>query len=274
MTDKPRALHEILSLMERHLRAAKEDKYGVIKCQVPGLFSVRITPALIGRALSFVRTVATSADERGYPIDHQGATGFLVKGTSIGAFFSEAIHRVDHVPTEEEMAKPWYKLIGPQKFDFVGSGQLKLEFAALAGRRAFGDKPGRPVERQIDEMMLALLELEGRSKTELEKIAKRTETLRAAEARREEARKVAEAQRQAIAELESEAASWVRANNLRAYIAAVEEKAENLTDAPKMAGWISRARAHVETMDPMERRLAALLHATETERLLSDPDAL
>jgi hypothetical protein len=65
--------------------------------------------------------------------------------------------------------KPWYKLIGPQRFDFVGSGQLKLEFAALAGKRTFADKSGRPVEGQIDEMMQALLDLELRSKSELEK---------------------------------------------------------------------------------------------------------
>lgn len=266
MADKRRTLQEILSLMERRLRSAKEDKYGVIKCQETDLFWVRITPAAIDRTLSFVKCVATTAAERGFPVDHQGATGFLVNGTSICAFFSEMIRRIDHVPTKEEMAKPWYKLVGPQRFDFVGSGQLKLEFAALAGRRAFSDKVGHPVERQVDDMMQALLDLEVRSKTELEKIAKRTEAARAAEARREEARKAFEAQRQALAELETEATSWVRANDLRAYIAAVEERAANLMEVPDVTDWITRARAHVDSIDPIKRRLAVLLNVTDAEK--------
>jgi len=260
MEKRLRPLRQLLEVTEQHLRSAKQDKYGVIKCQTPGLFWVRITPATIDKTLSLIEQVARAAAENGYPIDHQGATGFSVNGVSISAFFSEVIRRVDHVATKEEMAKPWYKLVGPQRFDFFGSGQLKVEFAALAGSRTFTDVPG---QSQIDEMMQALLDLEVRSKKELERIDARTALSRVAEARRDGARKAAEARMQALAELEDEATKWVQASNIRAYIAALELRTSSMAERTKAMDWIKMAKEYVESINPIERRLRALAQENE-----------
>ena len=123
---------------------------------------------------------------RGYPVDHSGATGFLVNGVSICAFFSEAIHRLDHVPSTEETEKALARLDRAKGFDFVGSGNLKLQFAALAGRRTFADKAARPIEDQIDDMMQALRDLAVRSKKKLEEIEKRAAVVRASSIVRED----------------------------------------------------------------------------------------
>ena len=256
--NQQRKLDQILKLMDRHLRAAKEDKYGVLKCQVTDLFCVRVTSAMVPRVLDLVERVAIAAGNQGYSIDHSGATGFLVNGVSICAFFSEAIHRLDHVPTTEETAKPWYNLIGPKRFDFVGSGNLKLEFAALAGRRTFADKAARPIENQIDDMMQALRDLAVRSKKKLEELEKRAAVARASSIVREDSRRAAEARRLAVAELEAQAVCWERACTLRAYILAIEETAENLPVSIKVRDWIQTARAHADSIDPLKRGLEAL----------------
>lgn len=149
------------------------------------------------------------------------------------------------------------------RYDFHPTGILTV----TAGRwptRTWKDTPRTPLERRLGEIGMGIISLAAEIKVKQQEDARRQDARRRAQEDYEFRKQRLEQERAALKQLESDAASWVRANRVRAYIAAVELlpgiKGE-LT--PERTEWIAWARAKADGIDPLIAVSDPILDAPE-----------
>lgn len=226
----------------------------------PGL-DVRVSRPLLRRALLILDALLKALEARGYSVegsDEAGAPTRAVIGEEKVKFFLwEKDVRSEHVFTEKELAMPSYRR--PERWVFTPSGRLTFtidEYWDDYGKKNWRDKEGRPLEDQLNEVVIGLLTAaEGLRRQRLER-EERERRRKEDEARRweeERRRKEDEARRGA---LEQQAQRWRSCQNLRAFISSCEDELVArhgpLDPEGPGAGWLRWAHGHADSLDPFK----------------------
>lgn len=203
--------------------------------------------ALDERCLQAKNALAEALKARGHLLDDDAA---VVHGERIGYQINEPHHLVQLPVRRGEAGYRAGRAI--TRSELVPSGQLVLiayHSANYTGKRRWADKPGKPLERQIDTIA-----------TTFEKLAHGMAERRAAKERYD--REFAERLRQAGARyrwdeeakgrpgrLHDMAADWQEVQRMSAFLDALEAHLAKVPSEP-LATWLKWARQYVDGLDP------------------------
>lgn len=204
-----------------------------------GVVDVRVSPALLDRALTILDELLTVMERRGIGVSAAGKETFAVIDDYRYPFSLR--EQLQQIPDRSGV------------LEFHGTGLLKFAMGnSSGGRIAYIDRPGCPLERQLDHFV-ATLSRRGRAAKALEASRERRSRLMALENRlmraRDEALKRERAKEQALLDL---AHRYRDVQDVRRLARAVRRT--NALGAREWAAWATRVAS----------RLNPATHAMET----------
>jgi len=257
-------LHPIAGLTEKLLIRSSIDKYGMAHCLDAKAFRVRVSPASFQRAVHIVDTVVKACERSGFKLQAKVRGPYsqevcpvdlVLDNETVDFSIEERASQRAHVVTDEERQSEFFARGYRQKFDHSPSGELTIIAENCYGvniQRRWTDKPNRPVELNLHEVVAALVAAVQFKKHDRVKALERERQAAAAE--EERARREAEekAERAAFAQLEAEVQDWQRAVAIRTYASALEM----IIDPNDHAGIdrIRWMREQADRMDPLARK--------------------
>lgn len=225
--------------------------------------AVAVGAASVPRALRFLDALVKAVERVGGQVHVKKVTHGRGRGTEV-VFYGEGVplrlrerYRQVAIPPDKQPKGLW-----GSRVEYVLTGEFILD----AGH-SYGSPYGKdgttagPLETQLNRILLRLVETVGkvRASRRRQEVDRRRweeqERLRRDQAERERI------ERARVEALLAEAAAWRRASDLRAYIAAVEERAADgqTTDAsPELLNWLSWAREQADRLDPVTQAVARL----------------
>jgi len=168
--------------------------------------------------------------------------------------------RSTHEPTARELdeQKRWGSK--PTKYDHTPNESIRIELndSWNSRRHVWRDGKRGSVEGKLPSIMgeIAYRHAEARErriKAELASIERERQRQIAIEHAKVLLRESHRAQ-----VVEQQAADWRRSGDLRAYVSAMEEVIENMTDSDQRKAaveWVSWAKAYADAVDPLQRKL-------------------
>jgi hypothetical protein len=168
------------------------------------------------------------------------------------------------IPPDKQRKDMW-----GSRVEYVLTGEFILDAGPSCSDQYGKDgKTAGPIEGQLNPILTRLIEAVGKARVVRRRQEadhrrwEEQERLRGEQAERERA------ERARVETLLTDVGAWRRANDLRAYITAVEERAADRgqpTDArPELARWLTWARELADRLDPITHTLNGLLGDPQT----------
>ena len=244
------------------------------------VLDIQVTKSCLDRALRLMDTLLKALETSGFTarVDtEKGETLLVGGGTTLSISIVEQIARTTHTPTRKEVQarNRYYDSFRrgvreehpdiPQ-FDWHATGRLTLTVGGWPSRR-WNDTELSLIDTRLDRIVVAIVGLaEGKRAKEAEEERRRRAYQEAVDhyeaqvrARNEERRK--------LGALFRDASRLQRANRLREFIAAVEDRARREGElTPEKRQWIAWASAKANWIDPLAKRNDPILDAPEPQQ--------
>lgn len=237
-------------------RRARDYSY---RQNLPPTLNIRVSDDSERRALLIMNTLLKALDKRGFPTEigsgRKHPTVVTVHGEEIEIGLRERKKKVEREPTEWEREFSWNN--GPY-YDLEYSGRLTLKIDSYThgGRRSWTDGKIQRVEKCLNSFVVALVATAEKAKewrNKREELARKTELER--QARLEEVR-LQELQEERVSELRRQVDSWVRTQQIKSYIAALNSlnHPSQTPSGPDLSPteWLKWASKYAEDLDPLE----------------------
>lgn len=262
--DQLRNPHRLVHHTGNVLKAAKPDEAGIVRSPwSERCLDISVAKGNVLRGLRIVNAMARAIEARGWSIklgearDQSTHVGLL--GQTVQIALIERTIRSEHAVTrkDQEDLNKYGRSWGP-KWDYRPSGSLELRLKETAGhglRRAWVDLEDKPLEDQLNAVLVGIVLVADAKRTQQAAAERRQREWQEAERRRQEgeARRRQEAER--LARLEAEVVAWSKSHQLRAYANAVErdaiERGLALEPGTEVYTWLGWARAHADRLDPI-----------------------
>ncbi|HXX57445.1 MAG TPA: hypothetical protein VEI96_05535 [Thermodesulfovibrionales bacterium] len=252
------------------LEKEKPDKYGVLRAwrqkylniRVSPSSLIRVSPSSLKRALRIMDAIIKALGKRSYKVGTGKGEGpgthLLIHDSTLNLELTEKINSVPHVPTPAEIEKQkkysWEK---PPPYDFKPSGMLTLkidEYNAQGYRKSWSDGKTQRLEDLLDDFIIGAIKVG---------IISREERLARERQRAEESRLRAEREAQRLAaekfikDLEENALSWSKSQQILAFIENVEKEDADRSLSPeeqkKLSDWLAKAKRYAEWLNPVKK---------------------
>src|SRR5690606_4023382 len=259
--------HRLVVQNRKILRNAKPNDRGVLKLVSTAHFDLRVTARALDRVLCIMDALLKAFEVRGWRFNYEASSkprdypkmSVVVLDESIAFHIEERVRQVDHVLTEKESkAKVQGRYFWAPRYDHVPSGQLTLSIdtrAWLLGRSNWSDGKKSRVEDHINGFFVALIELAQAIKVERHEREEEERKREEERQRRQQLLKQRESELERRKLFEAQASAWTKAQELRAYIAAVEQWLQTVDIAPEHVeqkrAWILWAKNYANLVDPL-----------------------
>ena len=224
-------------------------------------------------------TLLKSLEPRGFTaqVDEEKGHTHLVGGsTTLTISIVEQVTRTSHTPTRSEVqardryyhsfrvgARAEYPNI-PQ-FDWHPTGRLTLTVGSWPSRK-WNDTGRSLIDSRLSSIVAAIVGLAEAKRAKEEEDERRRRTYEEARARYETQVRERDEERRQLRALFRDASRLQRANRLREFIAAVEDRARHDDElTPEKQQWLEWAKAKADWLDPLVRRSDPILDAPEPE---------
>jgi hypothetical protein len=243
------------------------------------VLDLQVTRNALDRALLLMDTLLKSLEPSGFTAqidEEKGQTLLVGGGTTLTISIVEQVTRTSHTPTRAEVrardryydsfrvgARGEYPNI-PQ-FDWHPTGRLTLTVGSWPSRK-WNDTERSLIDSRLSGIVAAIAGLAEAKRAKEEEEERRQRTYEEARARYEAQVRARNEERRQLHALFRDASRLQRANRLREFIAAVEDRARyggELT--PEKQLWIEWARGKADWLDPLVRRSDPILDAPEPE---------
>ena len=259
--DRP---HALVAATERAFRKPKRRNLGDQPITERPALAISVSEASLPRALRIMDALIKALEARGMPLrikpDDKRRTCLTLQGQVIAIRLAENISRTEREPTEKERQeiKKYGSTYLRDRYSFHHTGMLKL---GILGdyrdelQKVVSDGKQQRIEQLLNEFIVKIEAEAVRRKRDAEHHERqRLRWEEEARLRREyEEKQRKEMER--FKALEEEAHNWKRAENLRAYIAAVEAKAAredgSVALESELGQWIAWARQKADWIDPI-----------------------
>src|SRR5207237_1598972 len=129
------------------------------------------------------------------------------------------------------------------------------ETAGHGLRRAWVDLENKPLEDQLNAVLIGITLVADAKRTQQAAAERRQREWQEAERRRQEAEARRRHEAERLARLEAEAVAWSKSQQVRAYVTAVErdaiERGLAVEPGTEIHTWLGWARAHADHLDPI-----------------------
>jgi hypothetical protein len=243
------------------------------------VLNLQVTRNTLDRALRLIDTLLKALKPSGITArvdEEKGQTLLVGGGTTLTTSIVEQITRTSHTPTRAEVrardryydsfrsgARGEYPDI-PQ-FDWHPTGRLTLTVGSWPSRK-WNDTERSLIDARLSGIVAAIVGLAEAKRAKEEEEERRRRTYEEARARHEAQVRALNEERRQLRALVRDASRLQRAQRMREFIAAVEDRArQDGALTPEKHQWIEWARAKADWLDPLVRRSDPILDAPEPE---------
>ena len=250
--------HRLLSGHLTEWRSAKVDKYGAIWSGNIRQLNIRVSPKSLSRALRIMNTLFLALEACGYPVGiqegYKRSLGVRIDGEPIEFGLEEKFRRLDHPDQKNPRLQSWER----ERHQYVPSGILFLKITqwGVDGlQKTWSDRKTSKLESCLNDVVAGLLKVAEAAKARRLKQEQEEQLRREAERRRQEEERKWQEELARRQRLEQEAASWVKAQQLRAYLAAfkdmLNDKHGEVQSGSQADQWLTWAHQHADRLDPL-----------------------
>lgn len=258
--------HPLIKTTEALLKSRGIDKYGRINNHRLSCLNVRVSKALLPRALRIMDTIIKELEkremkifikERGYP-----NTTLSIKGEELEICIEEPSGKVEHQKTKSELedARRYPSLYGGTTYDYKPSGKLRIlieTYTRDAMRKSWRDSESKKIEDRLNEIFIAFINVaEERKQDHLQREKEEKERLERIRLYEEIQRQKAEEEKR-INVLLQQVNSWSQSNAIKNFIhhvktAAIEQHGE-IDQESDLGKWLKWANHQAQRFDPTSK---------------------
>jgi hypothetical protein len=262
--------------ISRDLKGQKPDDYGAIRSRGSDTFQVRIHPSSKDRVLCLVDALARACRDRGFTFE-EGKPGsrywahlaVLVDGVQLFPVFDERMRRTSYKMTEAELARKrqgHYVYTPTYAYEPTGELTLKIEGGHGSGQQTtWKDTRHQKIETRLNEVMIGFRVIADHRLMEQRKADDRKRRYDLIQRERAALRQRIDEEKRAVERLETDATAWVRAEQLRAYIEAVERQNADADNLSEKADWLAWAYQQADRLDPLRQSPRSILDTPEED---------
>lgn len=271
--EAPYQLTEPRALVSQWLKSAKTSKVkdGYLDYAGKRVLNVMISSTLIERCAIFFDALIKEGEAEGssWKINAEGKTVVTVNDEPIAVRLVERLDKhpiPPPPPPKRRPGAPWepnfMSLRSPQ-FEWTSTGELTFQIEArmdYGERKNWKDTKTAPLEKKISSILAGLSSASVSIKVLREKEEVRNREWAEDERRRLERARATEIQRRLRLSVVKHTERWERAERLRAFIKAVEDrlKIAPIADREMANPWIDWARKQADLLDPLQENLALI----------------
>ena len=241
------------------------------------VLDLQVTRNSLERALLFMDTLLKSLESSGFTarVDKEkGKTLLILNGTTMPISIVEHVPRSNHTltPAEERARKRYFDSfrVGPRleypsipQFDWHPTGRLTLTVGSWPPRK-WNDTDRSLIDSRLHGIVAGIVGLAEEKRAQEDEEARRQRSFEEARARYDAQVNARSEERRQLRALFRDASSLQRANRLREFITAVEDRARECGElTPEKQAWIQWARAKADWIDPLVRVSDPILDAPE-----------
>jgi hypothetical protein len=243
------------------------------------VLDLQVTRNALDRALRLADTLLKALEPSGFTAqvdEEKGQTLLVGGGTTLTISIIEQVTRTSHTPTRAEVrARDRYYnsfRVGDRgeypnipQFDWHPTGRLTLTVGSWPSRK-WNETERSFTDSRLSGIVAAIVGLAEAKRAKEEEEERRRQTYEEARTRYEAQVRARNEERRELRSLFRDASRLQRANRLREFIAAVEERARQDGELTlEKQQWIEWARAKADWLDPLIRRSDPILDAPEPE---------
>jgi hypothetical protein len=255
--------HPLVAATERALRRPKSRDARALSVTERRALDVAVSEASLPRALRIMDALLKALDARGMPVriepDGKRHSYVELQGEQLAIRLVEKTSRTEREPTEEE--RRYKKQHGyvylPNRYSYQPTGVLKLGVIGYGSdlQNVVADGKHQRIEQCINDFVVKLEAEAVRRKRHAEHLERQHRHWEEQERLRREREERQRKEIERLKALEEEARNWRRAEEIRAYVAAVNAKTirEGCAIAPdsECSQWIAWARSKADAIDPL-----------------------
>jgi hypothetical protein len=243
------------------------------------VLDLQLTRHTVDRGLRLMDTLLKSLEPRGFTAqvdEEKGHTHLVAGSTTLTISIVEQVTRTTHTPTRSEVqardryydsfrvgARAEYPNI-PQ-FDWHPTGRLTLTVGSWPSRK-WNDTERSLIDSRLSGIIAAIVGLAEAKRANEEEEERRRRTYEEACVLYESQVRGRNEERHQLRALFRDASRLQRANRLREFITAVEDRARHDDElTPEKQQWLEWAKAKADWLDPLVRRSDPILDAPEPE---------
>jgi hypothetical protein len=245
-------IHPLVEKTRKHIENARADDYNRIHSHRSDGLGISVCEDSIPRALRILDALVKALEKRGFKVSsNNGKAEVVVLGEVISFTIFEATKRYINVVTEEMRKKNKYKYY--QRYVYKPSGVLELSIDRWRYGHKINIKDGKKekVEDQLNDFVVGLIKtadtikLKNAERQREEEERQRRRNIKEASQRQSDHE---QANRDGLMELAND---WQKAQQLREFIEAVEQRFHPIPPGSGVAGWIIWATNYANKLDPL-----------------------
>lgn len=254
--------HVLVAVTERVFRKPQRTNFGNQPRTERRALDISVNEASLPRALRIMDALVKALIARGMPLriepDGNRRTCLTIQGQVLAIRLVENTSRIEREPTKEERQeiKKYGHTYLPNRYSYQPTGALKLGILGHNElQKVVADGKHQRVEQFLNEFVVKLEAEAVRRKRHEEHLERQRRHWEEQARRRREREEKQRKEMERLKALEEEAHNWKRAENIRAYVAAVEAKAAredgNIEVGSELGQWIAWARHKADWIDPI-----------------------
>ena len=245
-------LHPLVEATRRHLEKAGVDDFNRLNSYHKGCLGIYVCKESVPRSLRILDALTKALEQRGFSVESRdGHAVAVVLDEPIKFSLYETTTRSEFVVTDEMRKKNPYKYYPRYVYNSSGVLELNIEVWAHGTRKHYKDGKRKRLEDLMNEFIIGLIMNAEQIKRDRIEQQMREERMRQERENREGRQRQLEAEKSNQQKLEQMASNWQQAQQLRAFIAAVEQKRQPIMPSSELAGWVAWASGYADKLDPL-----------------------
>lgn len=252
--------HHLLKIHLEEWRSPKIDDYGAIwSGDIRQL--MRVSPKSLPRALRIMDTLFKALETRSHQVSIQDGyhrtLAVRINGEPIEFGLEERFQRIDHPDQKNSRLESWMR----QRYQYIPTGSLFLKIVAWGVdgiQKTWSDGKTTKLETCLNDFVVGLLKVAEAAKDRRLRQEHEERARQEAQRRREEEARKQQEEQARRQRLEQEAASWTKAQQLRAYLAALKAmltgKHGEIQPGSPADQWLTWAYQHADRLDPLANK--------------------
>ena len=255
--------HPLVERTLKSLQSTAKHELGLVRPKAKQCLDIVVSRPNIDRAMVIMDALVKALEGRGYPISVREDDG--TRGTAV-TVLDEAVHiqlkeLLDHkakvvTPKQREDYLSWHRR---PEVEYFPSGRLALCIVSddIEGcRRLWADGTTQKVEECLNSFISGLVIAAEAIKTARAKREQREIEWKEEERRRHETEQRRWEEEKRIRDLEAKRAAWEQSQQIRRFLAAVEEAhrlraQQNHEPPPARSPWLAWAHRYADSLDPL-----------------------
>ena len=256
--DRLSKTHRLLSGHLTEWRSASVDEYGAIRSGSLRQLNIRVSKQNLARALRIMNTLFVALEDRGHQVGIQDGYkktfGVRINGDPVEFGLEEKFQRIDRPEDKNRRPDPW----GYRRYEYVSTGTLILkitEWGADGLQKTWSDGKTAKIETCLNDFIVGLLKVAEAVKARRLRQEQEEQLRRETERRRQEEERKRQEELARRQRLEQEVINWAKAQQLRAYLAAVKDRLHakhgEIQSGSRADQWLTWAHQHADRLDPL-----------------------